>query len=499
MSTRHDCTPGSAEPQPSIEREDGMPSAPRVSSGLASRAQLLRALPSVDRLLREPSLTGGQWPRSIVVEAAREVLAGARQEIIGGGSPPDVQYLVAATVRILQNRMSSSLRPVVNATGVILHTNLGRAPVSEAAGQAMLTASTRYSNLEFDLDSGERGSRHAHLRALLCEVTGAEDGLAVNNNAGAVLLCLSALASGREVIVSRGQSVEIGGGFRIPDVMRQSGADLVEVGTTNRTYVADYESAITPRTALLLRVHPSNFRIDGFVHTVGIAELADIARKAGIGVMDDVGSGALLDPRSFGLRDEPLVQDSVRAGATVVCFSGDKLLGGPQAGIVVGKKEAIERVRRHPLARALRIDKASLAGLDATLRHYQRGEATSEIPVWRMIARSSEELERRARAIEGALRSPRIRAAAMRATVGGGSLPQETLPSWGVVVSTSDDPSQSAGCLARCLRSRARPIVGRVEHDAVWLDLRTVEPDDDAEILVALRSALASPTAKQRP
>lgn len=384
-----------------------------------------------------------------------------------------------------------SLRSVINATGVILHTNLGRAPVSAAASQAMARAASGYSNLEFDLESGERGSRHGHLQTLLRDVTGAEDGIAVNNNAGAVLLTLSALAAGREVIVSRGQAVEIGGGFRIPDVMRQSGAELVEVGTTNRTYLADYESAITPRTSVLLRVHPSNFRLDGFVHSVEVGDLVGLANRAGVQVMDDVGSGALLDPRRFGLGDEPLVQDSVRVGAAVVCFSGDKLLGGPQAGLMVGKREAIDRIRRHPLARALRIDKASLAGLEATLRHYQRGEATSEIPIWRMIARAPEELERRAKELERSLESPRVSTSSTRAAVGGGSLPQETLASWAVTVAAStQDSARSATALARRLRMLDRPIVGRVEHDCLLLDLRTVEPEDDHVLLSALRSIL---------
>lgn len=461
------------------------------SADLAPATRALRALPSVERLVQIAADACAGWPRPMIVDAAREALAWARERARAGDPPPAAASLVTTMVEMLHQRTSPSLRTVINATGVILHTNLGRAPVSEAAGQAMLMAATHYSNLEFDLDSGERGSRHVHLRTLLREVTGAEDGLVVNNNAGAVLLCLSALAVGREVIVSRGQAVEIGGGFRIPEVMRQSGADLVEVGTTNRTYLSDYEAAITERTALLLRVHPSNFRLDGFVHAVGIAEMTDLGRRRGVGVMDDLGSGALLDPRSFGLRDEPLVQDSVRAGATVVCFSGDKLLGGPQAGVIVGSREAIERIRRHPLARALRIDKVSLAGLEATLRHYQRGEATRMIPIWRMIARSCDDLERRARQIERSIGSPRVRAAEMLATVGGGSLPQETLPSWGLVISPiTADPGQSAHSLARRLRNRVRPIIGRVERDAVWLDLRTVEPEHDAEVLAALRSEL---------
>lgn len=451
-----------------------------------------RALPSVDRLLRSPVLSDTRWPRGLLVEAARLTLATARDEIGRGQPPPDALALAEDVLARLQQWSTPSLRPVINATGVILHTNLGRAPVSEAAGQAMRRIATAYSNLELDLDSGERGSRHGHVSALLRGVTGAEDGVAVNNNAGALLLALSALANGRDVIVSRGQAVEIGGGFRIPDVLRQSGAELVEVGTTNRTYLSDYESAITSRTAVLLRVHPSNFRVDGFVHSVGVGELAELANRAGIQVIDDVGSGALLDPHRFGLGDEPLVQDSVRVGASAVCFSGDKLLGGPQAGLIVGKRATIERIRRHPLARAVRIDKASLAGLEATLRHYQRDEATTEIPIWRMIARATEEVERRAKDIERSLASPCVTAVSTRATVGGGSLPQETLASWAVTVgAATSDTAQSASALARRLRNRARPIVGRVEQDRLFLDLRTVEPEDDPTLLVALRSIIS--------
>ncbi|MGH2461641.1 MAG: L-seryl-tRNA(Sec) selenium transferase [Chloroflexota bacterium] len=448
-----------------------------------------RALPSVDRLLRSPELSDTSWPRALLVEAARLTLATARDEIGRGQSPPETRALAEQVLARVRCWSTPSLRPVINATGVILHTNLGRAPVSDAAGAAMRQVATAYSNLEFDLDSGERGSRHAHLRTLLQSVTGAEDGLAVNNNASALLLVLSALANGREVIVSRGQAVEIGGGFRIPDVLRQSGADLVEVGTTNRTYLADYEAAITARTSVLLRVHPSNFRVDGFVHSVGVGDLAELARRAGVAVIDDVGSGALLDPRRFGLGDEPLVQDSVRLGAAVVCFSGDKLLGGPQAGVIVGQRAAIERIRRHPLARAVRIDKTSLAGLEVTLRHYQRGEATSAVPVWRMIARATEDLERRAGDLERSLGSRQVRAVSTRATVGGGSLPQETLASWAVGVEASaGDPTRTAAMLARRCREHTPAIVGRVERDRLLLDLRTVEPEDDLILLTALRA-----------
>ncbi len=424
--------------------------------------------------------------------AAREAIAAARQKIGADSDVPIAETILADARQRLARALRPSLRSVVNATGVILHTNLGRAPVSDESAAAMAAAARGYSNLEFDLETGERGSRTSHLQNLLREVTGAEDGIAVNNNAGALLLSLTALARGREVIVSRGQAVEIGGGFRIPDVMEQSGARLVEVGTTNRTYVADYERAVTTNTALLLRVHSSNFRIEGFVHSVEIRELVDLGRQRGVDVLDDTGSGALLDPRQFGLGAEPLVGDSVRAGATVVCFSGDKLLGGPQAGVIVGTSAALATIRRHPLARALRLDKASIAGLEVTLRHYQRGEATTAIPIWRMIAEPADRLELRCRQIAEGAGSPRVTVVATRSPIGGGSLPLETLPSWALRLAPAPGPDGSgANTLAQQLRRRPVPIVGRVDQGGVLLDLRTVAPVDEPQLLAAIRSVLA--------
>lgn len=447
-----------------------------------------RALPSVDRLLQLPEVRDAPLPRQVLVAAARATLETERERVGRGVTPADPSELAARTLDLANRRLAPSLRGVVNATGVVLHTNLGRAPVSEEAARAMADAASHYSNLEFDLGSGERGSRHDHLRDLLRDVTGADDGIAVNNNAGAVLLALSALASGREVIVSRGQAVEIGGGFRIPDVMRQSGCRLVEVGTTNRTYASDYRQAIGDATALLLHVHPSNFRVEGFVNEVGIGEMVEVARSAGIGVLDDIGSGALLDTREFGLAGEPRVQDSVRDGASIVCFSGDKLLGGPQAGLIVGARDAIARVRAHPLARALRIDKASLAGLETTLRHYVRGEATAKIPIWRAVATPLDELERRAARLVAAIDSPRLRTVSTRAAVGGGSLPQETVPSFALKITPR--PGLDIALLARRLRAGDPPVVGRIEDNALILDLRTVLPGEDATLLATVRAAL---------
>jgi L-seryl-tRNA(Ser) seleniumtransferase len=338
-----------------------------------------------------------------------------------------------------------------------------------------------YSNLEFDLDAGERGSRHGHLDDLLRRVTGAAAGFAVNNNAAAVLLVLAALCAGREVIISRGQLVEIGGGFRIPDVLRQSGARLVEVGTTNRTYARDYAEAVTPETAAILRVHSSNFRVIGFTHEPAAAELAAVARAHDLLLLDDLGSGCLLDTARFGLAPEPTVQASLAAGADLTMFSGDKLLGGPQAGVIAGRAELVERARRHPLARAVRLDKAGIAALAATLAHYARGEALSAVPIWRMIATPLTELDRRVRAWAAAAGG---RAAVVdgRSMVGGGSLPEESLPTRLLALY----PAHAAAA-ARRLRLADPAVVARVERDALLLDPRTVDPADDDAIAAAVR------------
>lgn len=452
----------------------------------------LRALPSVDRLLQHPLLAEAELDPALLTALAREELAAARAAVRAGAPPPDVGVL-AAGVRARAEALSrSSLRPVINATGVIIHTNLGRAPLSAAARAAMEAVARGYSNLEFDLEEGVRGSRHAHLEELLRRVTGAEAGIAVNNNAGAVLLALSALCAGRDVVISRGQLVEIGGGFRIPDVLRQSGARLVEVGTTNRTYIADYIAVCGPDTAAFLRVHASNFRIIGFTEQPELSELCKAAHARGLLVLDDIGSGALLDTTAFGLAPEPTVQESLQAGADLVLFSGDKLLGGPQAGIVVGRAELVARLRRHPLARALRADKATIAALAATLLHYARGEALREVPVWRMITTPAAELERRARAWAAALGDAGgpARVVPTRSMVGGGSLPEESLPSYALAL-TPSSPER----LARLLRAGDPPVVARVEHDTVLLDPRTVDPSEDAALLAALRRALVADPA----
>jgi L-seryl-tRNA(Ser) seleniumtransferase len=381
-----------------------------------------------------------------------------------------------------------SLRPLVNATGVVLHTNLGRAPLSEETIAAMAAVSRSYNNLEFDLESGDRGSRHAHIEPLLCRLTGAEAGLAINNNAAAVLLGLSALAKRKEVIVSRGQAVEIGGGFRIPDVMRQSGAKLVEVGTTNCTYTRDYEQAITPQTAALLRVHSSNFQVVGFTQMFTLEELVGLGKQHQIPVFDDLGSGCPLDTAQFGLAHEPTIQESISSGVDLAFFSGDKLLGGPQAGLIVGKKEYIEQLKRHPLVRAMRVDKTRMAGLAATLLHYIKGEATSRVPVWKMISLSVPEIERRAHLWADPL-SPIARVISGESVIGGGSLPGATLPTRLVAIGDPKKPGLPQK-LARSLRFQDPPIVGRISDNVLLLDPRTVRPEEDEVVIKALKNVV---------
>lgn len=457
----------------------------------AERADARRLLPSVDRLLQS---RGGralleELPHDLVVEAVRDTLRSARAAVVQGGPQPSASSLLQEARARLDEALSPSLRPVVNATGVILHTNLGRAPLSRAALEAMAEVGRGYSSLEYDLAAGERGSRYHHVGGLLRRLTGAEAALVVNNNASGVLLALASLATGKEVVISRGQLVEIGGGFRIPDVLRQSGARLIEVGTTNRTYIQDYTAAITEQTAVLLSVHASNFRLVGFVHAAAIEELVALAHDRGLWVVDDLGSGSLISTERFDLAHEPMVQERVKAGADVVCFSGDKLLGGPQAGILVGRAEPMARLRQHPLARAVRADKATLAGLGATLIHYLREEAEREIPVWRMISTPVEELDRRARWILHKAGLPDASPVETQSAVGGGSVPGGTLPSRAVALQPVGEAPQA---LAQRLRQWRKPIIPRIADDRVLLDLRTVAPEDDGEVAAAIRSVCAS-------
>jgi len=448
-----------------------------------------RDLPAVEALVRttERLLNGKYLPRELLVEAARDEIAAARRDMAAQSAAPPLDDLAQATLARARAQVMPSLRPVINATGVIIQTNLGRAPLSNAALEAMRSVGAGYSNLEYDLAAGERGSRATHLAALLCRLTGAEAALAVNNNAAAIYLALSALAAGREVIVSRGQAVEIGGGFRIPDVLRQSGATLTEVGTTNRTYTRDYAAAISPQTALLLRVHTSNFKLIGFVYEPPPAELAALAHEHGIALLDDLGSGTLLPTAPYGLAPEPTVQERIADGADLVTFSGDKLLGGPQAGLIVGRAALIDTLRRHPLARALRIDKTTLAGLEATLLSYVYGRATSEIPVWMMIAETPTALEARATRIAAAIGGANIAVVACASAIGGGSLPGETLPSFAVALRGQPD------ALARRLRQSTPPVIGRIVEDQLLLDVRTVLAEQEQALIEVVRAALVAP------
>ena len=419
----------------------------------------------------------------------REELGRAREKIRGGAEAPPAENLAAAVGERLAALGRSEPRRVVNATGVILHTNLGRAPLSDSAIRAMQEASSGYSNLELDLESGRRGSRQSHLQGLLKRLTGAEAALAVNNNASAVLLGLSALAAGKEVIVSRAEAVEIGGGFRIPDVCRQSGGHLVDVGTTNRTYIRDYEEAITENSAALLKVHASNFRVEGFTAEVGPAELTALGERKAVAVLHDEGSGCLLPTEPYGLAHEPMPQESIAAGVGLVFFSGDKLLGGPQAGIVVGKQELVARLASHPLARAVRIDKASLAGLTATLLHYLKGEAEQEIPIWRMISEPAPRIKERAMGWLERLECP-AQVEESRSAIGGGSLPGETLPSWSLALNCTAAPGGPQGVMER-LRRWNPPVVARIDEDRVLLDPRTVLPREEPELVSAVASAMS--------
>ncbi len=434
----------------------------------------LRALPPVGELAAR--LSG--VPHGAAVRAAREAVAEARERVLAGGEAGDLERAARDRLALL---LEGTLRPVVNATGVIVHTNLGRAPLAEAAREAAAESASGYANLEYDVREGRRGSRQAHLEPLLTRITGAEAALAVNNCAGAVLLACAALASGREIVVSRGQLVEIGGSFRIPEVAQQSGARLVEVGTTNRTKISDYVRPLGPQTGAILRAHPSNFRTLGFVEEVAIEELCALGRKRGVPVIDDVGSGVLADALPE-LADEPAVRRSVAAGAAVVCFSGDKLLGGPQAGLLVGAREAITACREHPLARALRIDKLSLAALAATLRLYlDPANAVKEIPVLRMLSAVDSDLLARAERMRDLLTRRGVEAEVLwaAAKVGGGALPLLDLEG---PVCAVDPAPLGLDALAGRLRSHEPPVIGRAREGWMLLDPRTL---DDAQADVA--------------
>jgi L-seryl-tRNA(Ser) seleniumtransferase len=466
---------------------------------VSAKAELFRQLPSVDELLRRDSMqaVSARYGHAATLEAARKVLADLRSQIAAesldeSGLAVFVEQAPQSVELELNRSLAYSLKPVINATGVILHTNLGRAPLGDTVLQHVMEVARTYSNLEFDLETGERGKRDVHVSGLftkLLNVAGRElSTIVVNNNAAAVLLTLNALAEGGEVIVSRGELVEIGGSFRIPDVMTRSGAILREVGTTNRTRIGDYEQAITERTKLLLRVHRSNFQIVGFTEQPSLQELAELGRKRGITVMEDLGSGELFDLRQVGVHGEPMIAGSLRAGVNLVTYSGDKLLGGPQAGIITGDRELVAKVRSNPLFRALRVDKMFYAALEATLLAYLR-EDYDAIPALRMMRVSEEDLQHRAEHIARHLRisSPGLEAVVVetRSVLGGGSAPGATLPSRAVAVKSGDI---SAAQMLERLRDWETPIVARVEDERVLLDLRTVAPEHDEAITAALES-----------
>ncbi len=469
----------------------------------ASRAALLRTIPSVDELLGRPLLAelARRSGRALVVDATRHVLATVRAELAEAAAAPGTPA-VAVSLDALERRIARevdawlrpSLIPVINATGVVLHTNLGRAPLSTEALDRLRGAAAGYSNLEYDLAAGVRGKRDVHAGRLLAQLLGAESAIVVNNNAAAVFLVLHTLARDAEVIVSRGELIEIGDGFRIPDIMASSGARLVEVGTTNRTRLADYERAISPDTRLLLRVHPSNFRVVGFTDRPSLADLAALGSNHALPVYEDLGSGCLLDLSGQGI-DEPVARASFEAGVSVVSFSGDKLLGGPQAGIIAGKKDVVHRIRRNPLFRALRVDKLTIAALEATLRAYLRG-APEEVPVLRMIRLPAEEIRRRAQALAARLARAASASAAEieivegHSVVGGGSTPGQSLPTWLLAIRT--DRHSAAALEKRLSRPEAplAPVVARVENDRLVVDLRTVFPAQEDALAANLTAAL---------
>lgn len=444
-----------------------------------------RLLTSVDLVMRQPGITAlsTRYTRDAVLALARDVLSGARAAIASGGAAPSLEELVARIQQRVGSEWQIGPSNVINATGVILHTNLGRAPLSEDASDAMRIAAG-YTDLEYDRESGGRGSRQWYVANQVCTLIGAEAAHVTVNAASAILLALTALARGKDVVVSRGQAVEIGGGFRVPDILEQSGARLLEVGTTNRTRLQDFEDAIGAETAAILHVHTSNFRIVGFTEQPALADLADLARRRGILLIDDNGSGSLLDTALYGLSHEPTPADSLVAGSHLVAFSCDKLLGGPQAGVVAGSADLVKRLSHHPLARAFRPDKTILAALSATLLAYLRGDAPSSVPVWRMIGQGAEELRLRATAWCVAANQQGIKVDLIegRSTVGGGSLPVETLPTTLLRLPASLDSDR--------LRTGKPPVIPLLRDSRVLLDLRTVPASQEDQLLSAVRDAL---------
>ncbi len=460
---------------------------------------LLRTLPAVDRVLREEPLRilSHQLPQEALSNSVQELISSLRREILETGKVDPPERLQCARVaevaaRNCREMLQPSLRKVINATGTLLHTNLGRAPLADQALQAIRDVAEGYSNLEFELDSGSRGYRYSHIETLLTQLTGAEAALVVNNNSGAVLLALTALGRGREAVVSRGELVEIGGAFRIPDVMEAGGLELREVGTTNRTHLRDYQQAINENTAILLKVHTSNYRIVGFIKDVPARELVPLARENNLVLMEDLGSGLLLDLSSYGLEREPTVPEVVKAGVDVITFSGDKLLGGPQAGLIVGREDLIEKMRKHPLARALRIDKLTLAALEATLRLYlQPDQAFRDLPVLKMFAADADNQKLRCQKLFERLSSEKLPAEVNLiedvSRVGGGAMPLTELADWAVEINPL---GESISELAKRLRSFTPAVVARVQNDRLLVNLRAVFEQEEAQLAQILIAAI---------
>jgi len=473
-----------------------------MTSPSEKKRSLLKDLPAVHLVLQWPGLIQAKQkagiPNWALLQAVRVVLERQRVRILKG-KQADAASPTATEKEILSEADSlllSHLRPVINATGVILHTNLGRAPLADEAVEAVKKTARGYSNLEFDLDQGKRGIRYQHVEGLICELTGAESALVVNNNAAAVFLALTVLARDKEVIVSRGELVEIGGSFRIPDILRESGAVLVETGTTNRTHLKDYERAVSSCSGLLLKVHPSNYRVLGFQKEVSLEEMVALGKRSSLPVMVDLGSGCMLDPNHLGIQGEPSVRDVLKTGVDLVTFSGDKLLGGPQAGILLGQKEVVTRIQAHPLNRVLRIDKMTLSALEATLILYKEPEtATSRIPTLAMLSTNKEQQKRKAQRLARKLKQtlPPSFHVALSATVsraGGGSMPDQSIP--GVAVGITSSEYSPDEILTR-LRQASLPVIARIEKDEVLLDTRTLQTGDASRVCRMFEEAFGKP------
>ena len=471
-----------------------------LEKNMHEKQKLLSRLPSVDEILK--SSHGTIWlktyPRKYVLQAIRDFIESKRRSILQERTVENLEERMPAEIETtIKSLASYSLKPLINATGVVIHTNLGRSILSEKILENITTISAHYSNLEYDLGLGKRGKRYTHVKRILRDITGAEDALIVNNNAAAVMLCLNTLARGKEVIVSRGELVEIGGSFRMPDVMTSSGGILCEVGTTNKTHLYDYERAIHDNTAMILKIHKANFKVLGFTDEVSIEDLVSLGKKHGIPVMFDLGSGCLADLRPYGIHNEPVVRDVVKTGVDLTTFSGDKLLGGPQGGVIVGKRALIEQIQKNPITRAVRIDKLTLAGFEATLMEYiDEEKAIRSIPTLRMLVQQPHDLKKRAQRIAKKIKkhvpNARVQISADSSRAGGGALPEEDLPTY-VIALHADNIS--AHELEERLRKGTPPVIARIKDDTLILDMRTIQDQDADELLEVIHHALSKESA----